>query len=61
VLVLIMLMYLVLGCLMEAMAMIILTIPIILPVVTSLGFDPVWSGVIIVMTVDLGLIGSRLG
>jgi len=31
------------------------------PVVTSLGFDPVWSGVIIVMTVDLGLIGSRLG
>jgi TRAP-type C4-dicarboxylate transport system permease large subunit len=36
-------------------------IPIILPVVTSLGFDPVWSGVIIVMTVDLGLIGSRLG
>src|SRR5262249_50116439 len=50
VLALIMLMYLVLGCLMDAMAMIILTVPIIFPVVTTLGFDPVWFGVIIVMT-----------
>ena len=54
-LVLIMLMYLVLGCLMDAMAMIILTVPIIFPVIQALGFDPVWFGVIIVMTVELGL------
>ena len=54
VLVLIMLMYLVLGCLMDAMAMIILTVPIIFPVITALGFDPIWFGVIIVMTVELG-------
>src|SRR5207344_3665754 len=56
VLALIMLMYLVLGCLMDAMAMIILTVPIIFPVIVALGFDPIWFGVIIVMTVELGLI-----
>ncbi|MBV9220978.1 MAG: TRAP transporter permease [Methylobacteriaceae bacterium] len=61
VLVLIMLMYLVLGCLMDAMAMIILTVPIIFPVITDLGFDPIWFGVIIVMTVELGLIHPPVG
>ncbi len=61
VLVLIMLMYLVLGCVMDAMAMVILTIPIIFPVITALGFDPVWFGVIIVMTVELGLIHPPVG
>jgi tripartite ATP-independent transporter DctM subunit len=61
VLALIMLMYLVLGCLMDAMAMIILTVPIIFPVVTALGFDPIWFGIIIVMTVELGLIHPPVG
>lgn len=61
VLALIMVMYLVLGCLMDAMAMIILTVPIIFPVVTELGFDPIWFGVIIVMTVELGLIHPPVG
>src|SRR6476659_9441969 len=61
VLALIMLMYLVLGCLMDAMAMIILTIPIIFPVITHLGFDHVWFGVIIVMTVELGRIHPPVG
>lgn len=61
VLALILLMYLVLGCLMDAMAMIILTVPIVFPVVTSLGFDPIWFGIIIVMTVELGLIHPPVG
>jgi C4-dicarboxylate transporter, DctM subunit len=61
VLALIMVMYLVLGCLMDAMAMIILTVPIIFPVITQLGFDPVWFGIIIVMTVELGLIHPPVG
>ena len=61
VLALIMAMYLVLGCLMDAMAMIILTVPIIFPVITHLGFDPIWFGVIIVMTVELGLIHPPVG
>src|SRR5512140_3805616 len=61
VLAVIMVMYLVLGCLMDAMAMIILTVPIIFPVVSQLGFDPIWFGVIIVMTVELGLIHPPVG
>lgn len=61
VLALIMLMYLFLGCLMDAMAMIILTIPIIFPVMMHLGFDPIWFGIIIVMTVELGLIHPPVG
>jgi C4-dicarboxylate transporter DctM subunit len=61
VLALIMIMYLVLGCLMDAMAMIILTVPLIFPVITGLGFDPIWFGVIIVMTVELGLIHPPVG
>ena len=61
ILALIMLMYLVLGCLMDAMAMIILTVPIIFPAIVALGFDPIWFGVIIVMTVELGLIHPPVG
>lgn len=61
VLILIMVMYLVLGCIMDAMAMIILTIPIVFPVIKALGFDPIWFGVIIVMTVELGLIHPPVG
>jgi tripartite ATP-independent transporter DctM subunit len=61
VLALIMVMYLVLGCLMDAMAMIILTVPIIFPVIQQLGFDPIWFGIVIVMTVELGLIHPPVG
>lgn len=61
VLALILIMYLVLGCLMDALAMIILTVPIIFPVVVALGFDPIWFGVIVVMTVELGLIHPPVG
>jgi C4-dicarboxylate transporter DctM subunit len=61
VLALIMLMYLILGCLMDALAMVILTVPIIFPVIKELGFDPIWFGVIIVMTVELGLIHPPVG
>ncbi|HET6198316.1 MAG TPA: TRAP transporter large permease subunit, partial [Acetobacteraceae bacterium] len=61
VLALIMVMYIVLGCLMDALAMVILTVPIIFPVIRELGFDPIWFGVIIVMTVELGLIHPPVG
>jgi C4-dicarboxylate transporter DctM subunit len=61
ILALILLMYLVLGCLMDAMAMVILTVPIVFPAITALGFDPIWFGVIIVMTVELGLIHPPVG
>lgn len=60
-LLLIMLMFLILGCFLDAMAMIILMVPIVFPVITELGFDPIWFGVIIVMTVELGLITPPIG
>lgn len=61
VLALIMIFFLALGCILDAMAMIILTIPIIFPAMMELGFDPIWLGVIIVMTVELGLITPPVG
>ncbi|QDZ02731.1 TRAP transporter permease [Nitratireductor mangrovi] len=53
--------FLLMGCILDAMAMIILLVPIVFPVVTQLGFDPIWFGVIIVMTVELGLITPPVG
>jgi tripartite ATP-independent transporter DctM subunit len=53
--------FLLMGCILDAMAMIILLVPIVFPVVIQLGFDPIWFGVIIVMTVELGLITPPVG
>ena len=54
-------MYFVLGCLLNSLAMILLTIPIVFPIVKALGYDPVWFGIIIVMVVELGLITPPIG
>jgi tripartite ATP-independent transporter DctM subunit len=61
ILVVIVLMYFVLGCLLDSLAMILLTIPIVFPIVKALGYDPVWFGIIIVMVVELGLITPPIG
>ncbi|MDP6405709.1 MAG: TRAP transporter large permease [Alphaproteobacteria bacterium] len=58
---LILLIYLAMGCVLDALAMIILTIPIFFPIVMSLGFDPIWFGIIVVMVVELGLITPPVG
>src|SRR5690606_11116087 len=50
-LVVILALFLVMGCILDAMAMIILLVPIVYPVIVQLGFDPIWFGVIAVMTV----------
>jgi C4-dicarboxylate transporter DctM subunit len=60
-LILIMVLFVVMGCFLDAMAMIILMVPIVFPVILELGFDPIWFGVIIVMTVELGLITPPIG
>jgi tripartite ATP-independent transporter DctM subunit len=57
----ILLIYLIMGCFLDALAMILLTVPIFFPIVTGLGFDPVWFGVIVVMVVELGLITPPIG
>jgi len=58
---LIILVYLVGGCFMDALAMIMLTVPIFFPVVQALGFDPIWFGVIIVLVTEMGVITPPVG
>ncbi|MGB0411338.1 MAG: TRAP transporter large permease [Pikeienuella sp.] len=57
----ILLIYLVMGCFLDALAMILLTVPIFFPIIIDLGFDPVWFGIIVVMVVELGLITPPIG
>ena len=57
----IVLIYLVLGCLMDALPMVMLTVPIFLPVILSLDFDPIWFGVMIIFVMQLGLITPPVG
>lgn len=53
--------YFILGAVMDELAMILLTVPIVFPVMMQLGFDPVWFGVIIVMSVTFGMICPPVG
>uniref|UniRef100_A0A2A3JZC4 TRAP transporter large permease protein n=1 Tax=Alloyangia mangrovi TaxID=1779329 RepID=A0A2A3JZC4_9RHOB len=55
------LIYLALGMMMDAPALLAITLPITHPVMMNLGFDPIWFGIIIVMTVELGLITPPIG
>ena len=53
--------YFILGAVMDELAMILLTVPIVFPAMTQLGFDPVWFGVIVVMAVTFGMICPPVG
>lgn len=53
--------YIILGTFMEGFAMLVLTIPIVLPIVTTLGYDPIWFGIITVVVVEMGLISPPVG
>jgi tripartite ATP-independent transporter DctM subunit len=53
--------YLIGGCFMDAMALVVLTVPVIFPVVVRLGFDPIWFGVIIVLVSEMGVITPPVG
>ena len=53
--------YVILGTAMEELSMILLTVPVFFPLVVSLGFDPVWFGIIIVVVVQIGLISPPVG
>jgi C4-dicarboxylate transporter, DctM subunit len=53
--------YVLLGTVMEELTMVLLTIPLFFPIVTSLGFDPIWFGVLIVVIVQIGLISPPVG
>jgi C4-dicarboxylate transporter, DctM subunit len=53
--------YVVLGTAMEELSMILLTVPLFLPVIVQLGYDPIWFGIIIVVVVQIGLISPPVG
>ena len=53
--------YVVLGTAMEELSMILLTVPLFFPVVTALGYDPIWFGIVIVIVVQIGLISPPVG
>ncbi|MBN2060355.1 MAG: TRAP transporter large permease [Deltaproteobacteria bacterium] len=53
--------YLIGGCFMDSLAMVTLTIPIFFPIVTTMGFDPIWFGVIIVLVAEIGVITPPVG
>ncbi|MCY1367840.1 C4-dicarboxylate TRAP transporter large permease protein DctM [compost metagenome] len=53
--------YLALGMVMEELAIVLLTIPVFFPVITGLGFDPIWFGILIVTIVEIGMISPPVG
>lgn len=53
--------YIVLGCFLEGLGMVLITVPVFLPIAAGYGFDPVWFGVLVVVMVELGLITPPVG
>ena len=61
VIIVICLIYVVLGCAMESLSMMLLTVPIFFPLIQSMGFDPVWFGILIVCVIEISLITPPVG
>ncbi|MBC6718610.1 TRAP transporter large permease [Aurantimonas sp. DM33-3] len=61
VLVLISVFYLVLGCFFDGISLMLMTLPIVFPVMTGVGFDPVWLGVIITILIEIGMLTPPVG
>lgn len=53
--------YIILGCFMETLSMMVATVPIITPVMISLGFDPVWFGIIVILLIETAMITPPVG
>jgi len=61
ILVIVLFFYICLGCVMDSLAMILITVPIFFPLILALGFDPIWFGVIVVRVSEIGLITPPVG
>ncbi|MBL3705730.1 TRAP transporter large permease subunit [Sulfitobacter sp. BDSS02] len=61
VILMIIVLFLVLGCLLESLSMILLTVPVLFPIVSGLGFDPIWFGVFVVVATELSYITPPIG
>ena len=53
--------YIILGCVFESLSMLLLTVPIFFPLVTSLGYDPIWFGIVVVVVTEISLITPPVG
>jgi tripartite ATP-independent transporter DctM subunit len=61
VILMIILLFLVLGCLLESLSMMLLTVPVLFPIVTDLGFHPIWFGVFVVVATEVSYITPPIG
>jgi len=61
VLVVIVVMYLVLGCFMDTISMTVVTVPFVYPIIVNLGFDPIWFGVILIKLIEIGVLTPPIG
>jgi TRAP-type C4-dicarboxylate transport system permease large subunit len=61
VMILILVFYVILGCFMDSMSMILLTVPLLAPVALGLGFDMIWFGILVVTVAEIGLITPPVG
>lgn len=57
----VLLIFMLLGCVMDSIAMLLLTVPVVYPLIEAAGFDPIWFGIVAVITVELGLITPPVG
>lgn len=57
----VLILFVLLGCVMDSIAMLLLTVPVVYPLIEAAGFDPVWFGIVAVITVELGLITPPVG
>lgn len=55
------LMYLVLGCFLDLISILILTIPVVMPLVNSLGLDPIWFGILVIILAEIGVVTPPVG
>lgn len=61
IMVFIMAIYLIGGCFMDSLALVTLTIPILYPIITEMGYDPIWFGILIVLAAEMGVITPPVG
>jgi tripartite ATP-independent transporter DctM subunit len=61
ILIMILAVYILLGTFLEGFSMLVLTLPIVFPIITALGYDPIWFGVIMVIVLEMGLIDPPVG
>jgi C4-dicarboxylate transporter DctM subunit len=53
--------YLFLGCFLEGISVLALTLPVVLPIVSSVGWDPIWFGIVLVVLIEIALVTPPIG